>query len=635
MTNAATIVSGQSANEHLFIVYDDSILSAASRLELAKLVTGRARRILAEIKPEDISPERFIRRVYHLSTLNRNSRPTAEYLKDVISRENTEFDMLSPGATISVPALPPRVYTRNDNPKTMIRVANNSGAIAAAASIQQLGNTDGLQPLRDAREGVLTAIEIDDPRSLAESAWARGIQALLPRGAHAMDPGGEIQLHLAAAGEQCNEDSDWIEVSPFRPTMKERFDALLRNDTSANDTKLRAKRMPLVIVDWFGEPIRHGEKVLSVAKYVLNKAGLNDLSIIKVDLNPDNPSNRAPANNNLSLSGIFEEFLGEYYCPQHSMNCNSRGGKAIVGDARKWLTSKPTVINGIVSVNQLVFEAVLWKYLNKIPSFVNVSFAIQSGSLEVMQASYLASAKGFIVAAASNSAGGEAPGWIPQRAASVYPNFANVTYGFIDGKVLGATTNSRYNVIVTAMAPGCGFNYDQIKPGDTGTSFASPYVTTAAWLKFLIDGVSPSAMRRELVASSLPYPSDAATETEGAGFFDSARLLSKPSYLICIRGEYMAIKKAVLVLDYRKPVSGLIATEPFATGDDANLSFFRRQGKLIARVRRYRTLPPPLPLTNLDEYEVTRVMLEVSYPTGEAHSFTFEDMGTQITSITF
>jgi len=224
---------------------------------------------------------------------------------------------------------------------------------------------------------------------------------------------------------------------------------------------------------------------------------------------------------------------------------------------------------------------------------------------------------------------------LPQRGASLYPNFANITYGLRDGTVLGGTTSTMYNTLVTTMGPGCGFQYRAIGPNDIGTSFTTPYVAAAAWIKSLVDNVAPLAMRKELVGATLPVPSPRAIDTEGGGIFDSPKLLSQTPYLVNLDGVFQPIQMGTLLLEYRVPAAGSNATVPFRAGQGISIAFLMRGGKLIARIRQPRPPVPPLPLTDTFEWEVVHAKLDITLSDGITRTLNEQSLGTTVTSITF
>ena len=116
----------------------------------------------------------------------------------------------------------------------------------------------------------------------------------------------------------------------------------------------------------------------------------------------------------------------------------------------------------------------------------------------------------------------------PQSQASASPVFTNVTYGSPTGQPYGSVTSVTTGGKVDLMAVGRGFAVGSLGPEDHGSSYASPVVLAAAWLKHLLDGVSSERMRLTLLHAALLVPPASGPTTVSAGMFDPARLLAFP-----------------------------------------------------------------------------------------------------------
>ena len=364
-----------------------------------------------------------------------------------------------------------------------------------------------------------------------------------------------------------------------------------------------------MIVDWNSTPTNHGKKVASVARATLSKLGLTEFGVTEVDLNP--------ANNRATLTDIFEDFVQHDYCS--SQGCE--GSKGIVEESRSWLRTNPRATSAnTIPVKQLVLEAVLWRYFKKQPSWVNMSFSVASPALEILQAAFFSNPHSFGFSAANDAGFPESSAGIPQRAATLYSNFVNVTYANADGTLIGGYSNQLANMIVSVVAPGCGFDYGSIKPSDAGTSYASPYVAVAAWIKFLLDKVGPSDMRKQLISASLLSATPSGLEVESGGLFDLPTLLLPQGYvLFAADGTLIPIRNGTMTISYKTPaVTGrhLEATVPIQAGEGVSVSLFLRTGALFARVRRFRPGNPMPPLTDTYEWEVTRLALTATDSNG-------------------
>ena len=90
-----------------------------------------------------------------------------------------------------------------------------------------------------------------------------------------------------------------------------------------------------------------------------------------------------------------------------------------------------------------------------------------------------------------------------------------------------------------------------IKVADNGSSFASPYVATAAWIRML-QGLGANFIKRSLVAASLPVP-EVGSRVESGGLFDPALLLSAPgAHLVTADGAVLPVTALTLSLKSQK-----------------------------------------------------------------------------------
>jgi hypothetical protein len=151
-----------------------------------------------------------------------------------------------------------------------------------------------------------------------------------------------------------------------------------------------------------------------------------------------------------------------------------------------------------------------------------MSFRVDSPALRLVQRAFVEQRRSLALVAAGNDPGELRPGWLPQESAGTYPTLVNVSFGSRAGLVWGPRSGTVDKTLVSLLAPGCG--YDSLGFSDRGTSFASPYVAAAVWVKHLVDQTPPLTMRRALLAAAQPVPGEAAG-IEAGGFFDPARLL--------------------------------------------------------------------------------------------------------------
>ncbi len=513
--------------------------------------------------------------------------------------------------------------------KPAFRVADIGSTVTAIASaVTDLANPSQLPLASDPRNGDLTAKVLAAPRFLAELAWKKGPVKLLPDGVHPIEDGGNVDIRLAD-GQQCN-PQEWLRGSPFADNLHSALTAFLAKPGALDALKANAAAFQLVILDWNDNAKRHGQKVTSVVKGLLSELGVPDLPFHEVDLNPTNGPDE--------LRTIFGEYQKNYYCALKGVDCKSKGQEGLIKDVDKWLNSKPQAVKGIASLKQLLLEAVLWKYFAASKAVVNMSFSVDSLALEILQAQFLAASHSVGVVAASDDASPQGTAGIPQRAASIYPNFFNVTYGNSDGTILGGFSNSGFNIIVTTVAQGCGFNYGDITASDSGTSFAAPYVATAVWLKALMGSLDPSTVRRNLVQSSHVLVALDMPSIESAGAFDlAAFLLPNLSYVESQKGVAEQTASAKLTLSSVKDSGGTV-TETFQAGELVSIGFVRQpDGGLWARIRTLKDqAASPLPVADTLVRRVTAATLDIVLAkNGQPRHYETNDFGNTVAEVKF
>ncbi len=129
----------------------------------------------------------------------------------------------------------------------------------------------------------------------------------------------------------------------------------------------------------------------------------------------------------------------------------------------------------------------------------------------------------------------------PQNASSLRFHFVNVTNGTADGDVCGSRTGTQ-GVRVHVMAE--GRSTDANGGAVFGSSFATPVVAAAAWLRHLIDQTAADRMRARLVAASTYLPGSSVRTVDAKGVFDPARLLADTGahYLAADTGAPVSVK---------------------------------------------------------------------------------------------
>jgi hypothetical protein len=595
--------AGKSHTIHL--LYDDLTLPDAARAKLISLLTLQPATNLKTITvtAADQGMTQLIQNNFHLSGITDKLSVDA-LAHSIRSLNHLESDKLEPGQTLRTPDLPSHVYRTNEQNKPAFRVSSiGAKGIIVASTPGDLAGATKLPTATQPRNGDITAKEIADPHRLAELAWQSGPVPILPPGVLPLEDGGNIEIHLADASSCVPQQ--WLTSSPFYNDLITSMSSFLGQPGNHDQLIKGSSTLPLVVIDWNDNVKKHGQKVTSVVKYLLNQLHLNDLAFVEVDLNP--------TNNSAQLTSIFNQYLDNYYCALQGIDCKAKGQKALLDDVFQWLKSKPTSANGIASMKQLLLEAVLWKYFSSSRAIVNMSFSVDSLALEILQAQFLGASHSIGVVAASDDPQAQGTAGIPQRAASIYPNFLNITYGNSDGTILGGFSNGSFNVIVTTIAQGCGFMYGDISGGDAGTSFATPYVATAVWLRSLMNNEDTSTVRRDLVEASDVSRSADLPQVESSGTFDFATLLLPNFYyFLNTNGTPAKIASGTLRIVSLKDTGGTI-DETFTAGEHVSIAFVNGGSGLRARIRTLRSGgASPLPIAEAVERNVKDAMLDVT-----------------------
>ncbi|GEM_PF-5803824 len=430
------------------------------------------------------------------------------------------------------------------------------------------------------------------------------LAANLPRAnffAHALviseDGFAQVRLLDSSAPADCAKCPAWFASSPYIDLYKNRQSSY---GPALAALKKKAAAEPLVIIDWDvndTDPVSagHGSKVLSVAHYVTQLLGLSDLDpyIQTVELNPKR---------NPGLKNDLEAFRLAVY--------NEPKFKSYFDDAKKWI-DKPFVTDtgSIQNVPDLLIQALMWKWFEKNHAWVNFSLAVTSDALQIIAPRFLVGTQSFGVVAALDDPGETTPVAPLQAASSKWENFVTVTYGDPSGMIWGSTTNSKYPSSVDVIAPGCGFQHLAIAPADHGASFASPVVATSAWLKHLLDGTGPFAMRREVIDASLMIPK-VKDEITAGGFFDPRMLLSgRGVQLLGANGKVVSIAKGTFHLSFggandSRTMTLTVPADPALSDQHYTFYLGESGGKPVVWVRHYdrnnaRYVAGPSPLISL------------------------------------
>lgn len=324
-----------------------------------------------------------------------------------------------------------------------------------------------------------------------------------------------IELYGVSTADRCEAAAEWYTKSPYRRLALKRVQRMSEGQLAS--IELRAQRVPLTIVDWdIDTPSGHGSKVRSVAHDVLERVGLNSLSaaVRTIDLNP--------RRNKDQLKDILQRF--DAYLLMQKLRTGADRTQSQY--ARGWLESGTP--QDIAETHEQVLRAVYWRTLVRDTGVVNFSFGVSGPSLYLDPPGLSAKGASFGVFAAGNTAAGLNARVALQNMASRHRLLVNVTSGRADGSVAGAYSDPDNGTIVTLIAPGCGFDHGAIQPADSGSSFASPFVSTASWISMLLDPRPLTEVRRQLSAAVWPFPRPSAP-IESDGRFDPWLLLAWPS----------------------------------------------------------------------------------------------------------
>ena len=387
-------------------------------------------------------------------------------------------------------------------------------------------------PYRSAR---LTAIEVD----------AASLATLLADERHAIPEGAVLirsarAARLTLSGDTCDGEAFASFVSTHATAAETALDeartrlpAILHDDPPP----------PLRIIDWNVAPetAGHGSKVVSVVREVLERLEMSELLpfVQTFDLNP--------RNNAAELRATLEA----YEAAHRGDNFNRATSKLAFRAAYAWI-DRPAAEAGLEhDVNELVLQAVFWRFLFEEPSWLNLSFSVNYPAGQLLDAIFMEGSQSFAVLAAGNLPAPISSGAFPQADAARYPNLVNVTFGRSDGQAIGARTNDAAGgVPVHLLARGCGFAGGTIQPDDAGSSFASPYVAALSWLRYVFDRTAaPDAMRETLLAAVRPAPFEQPS-VRSAGVFEPELLFDGEEPHIVLDGRRRPLAGATLLLSW-------------------------------------------------------------------------------------
>lgn len=366
-------------------------------------------------------------------------------------------------------------------------------------------------------------------------------------------------------GEQsaCSDAADWFRDSPYRAEVLAEASSL---SPAERDTLIeRAKRVPLIVVDW-EHLTGHGSKVESVVSATLDSLGYGFLKphVTRIDLNP--------LTNAAGLSALLTEYEGSLPARQKTV-----GRLREIAAARDWLTK---VTSATEQTHEQIMLAVFWKALSKGPGVANMSFGVPHPILELNPPNLPTDGRSFGVLAAGNDKKALVAGTSIQNVAWAHPALINVTSSDARGFIAGTFSDTVTNAIVSLAAPGCGYKSGTIVEANSGSSFASPFVAASVWVFKLRNPGSASSLRGRLTMASWPFP-PLSKPVQGDGRFDPWLFLRWPSrgaHAVMDNGKIHSLtnmqldvviagERVILAQDAVRPVA-----RGFVVGDDNGVS---------------------------------------------------------------
>jgi hypothetical protein len=306
-----------------------------------------------------------------------------------------------------------------------------------------------------------------------------------------------------------------------------------------------ANQVRLWIIDWNFQN-GHGSKVRSVIDKTINGFGLDLTKYIEhVDLAPYKENvprlNKLVVNYALSLKKSNQDEVERL---------KTEALAWIKDQSEKWQYSKkPGEIH----------EFILYAAINKVLSGVNEetdSFAVINISMEFESSAYkiflerelwaLVDTNKFILFAAA----GQGSGWqplspfnVPQNLSALFGDIYNVAGLNCDHQSGTSSGIAPKNIAsmpppVHLVAQGCGYRFGKILPSDYGSSFASPAVAAAFWVRKLLFQRASITIDDIANASSPSYSAEVLLKSRFGGVFDP--------YLAVLPHQSILIKSGVI-----------------------------------------------------------------------------------------
>src|SRR5713226_3832602 len=220
-------------------------------------------------------------------------KTTDALVKEIQEANNIEAPQLKEDTLLSLPPVPvrgdtffeyPGLHIRNYRPSTQCYESVDTLSSSAFCDLPDVVPAAVMAPERSAN---LTVVELDVSTLSHERLQAFGEH--LPAHVSVRSQTGYVHIKLFQQNStQCNDAPEWLNNSPYLPLLQRKLMAL--GQERKTELAAKAKRMPLVILDWDVQPdtYGHGAKVLSVTHYLLHSLGLDFISdlIVRLDLHP-------------------------------------------------------------------------------------------------------------------------------------------------------------------------------------------------------------------------------------------------------------------------------------------------------------------------------------------------------------
>lgn len=517
-------------NTPFLFSYSEENLDDASRAILTQII-ARSRPISEwpriTVRLND-GLERIIDRYYDIysqeNRSNRFSRPsprTTKAIVDLIKSANSlGSEPLQPEQMIHIPALPalPQVASKYEASMRYFDPESFTYGITSDRTINYFEDTaQGSVPvahhLGRYRQAERTAVVLPATTSRADlyelSLLGHVESVTLGLGDRPTDIGDLTRTHvqmelLDTDPYTCQSPDSWLTNSPYWEVAKRRIAGAKARILA------RAPTRRLAIID-INFAAGHGAKVRDAAESLLISLELGDVidHIVEFEMDP----------------GRAEDFLTEAV-KEYWENRQDDLKYPDLGPAFSWIhTAGKLSLSLIHSIPEVVIEAALFRHMSR-GDFINLSWRLRQNAVILPASAEELLKNSLVIVAAGNEPIEISRALPPQDIASKFATFLNVTHGSMEGVTQGSRSRRDGGGLVDLIAPGCGYQQGHLAPENSGSSYASPYVAAAAWIKYLLDGTSTRKMRQELLFATRMISSQE-SRVEGGGFFDVARLFSQ------------------------------------------------------------------------------------------------------------